>query len=111
MLVPREPTFFLPVADGPETPMIDGPAFAEEGHSAVFTCSAKSVPPSHYSWWFNGSSVANSSVFTTDPLSFNMSGEYTCLAYNNVTGNNSTNSKMLTVIGKKNSASHIVLQA
>ncbi|XP_033958130.1 cell adhesion molecule CEACAM5-like [Pseudochaenichthys georgianus] len=92
------PSYMLLMNYGPETPMIDGPAFAEEGHSAVFTCSAKSVPPSHYSWWFNGSSVANSSVFTTDPLSFNMSGEYTCLAYNNVTENNSTTSKMLTVI-------------
>ncbi|KAI4811474.1 hypothetical protein KUCAC02_014379 [Chaenocephalus aceratus] len=92
------PSYILLMNYGPETAMIDGPAFAEDGHSAVFTCSAKSVPPSHYSWWFNGSSVANSSVFTTYPLSFNMSGEYTCLAYNNVTGNNSTNSKMLTVI-------------
>ncbi|KAJ4919856.1 hypothetical protein JOQ06_023073 [Pogonophryne albipinna] len=76
------PSYMLLINYGPETPMIDGPAFAEEGHSAVFTCSAKSVPPSDYNWWFNGSSVANSSVFTTDPLSSNMSGEYTCLAYN-----------------------------
>ena len=82
--------------------MIDGPAFAEMGHNATFHCHAKSMPPSHYSWWFNGSNVANSSVFTTDRLSFNMSGEYTCKAYNHVTGKNSTNSKMLTVIGKKN---------
>ncbi|KAK5861854.1 hypothetical protein PBY51_017298 [Eleginops maclovinus] len=92
------PSHMLLMNYGPETPVIDGPAFAETGNSAVFTCSALSVPPSHYSWWFNGSNVANSSMFTTHPLSFNMSGEYTCMAYNDVTENNSTNSKMLTVI-------------
>ncbi|XP_044064748.1 carcinoembryonic antigen-related cell adhesion molecule 1 isoform X2 [Siniperca chuatsi] len=83
---------------GPETPIINGSAFAETGHSTTFQCSAMSMPPSQFSWWFNDSLVANTSVFTTGHLSFNMSGEYTCKAYNNVTGKNSTNSKMLTVI-------------
>lgn len=92
------PPYVLLVNFGPETPMIDGPAFAETGHNAVFHCSAMSMPPSQFSWWFNGSNVANSSVFTTEPLSFNMSGEYTCMAFNNVTAKTSTNSKMLTVI-------------
>lgn len=82
---------------GPETPNISGPAFAETGFTAVFHCYAESVPPSQYSWWFNGSEVANTSVFTTAPLTVNMSGEYTCVAYNNVTGMNSSSSKMLTV--------------
>ncbi|KAI3361185.1 hypothetical protein L3Q82_013381, partial [Scortum barcoo] len=87
---------------GPETPIIDGPAFATFGKYAVFHCSAMSVPDSQFSWWFNGTEVGNTSVFTTAPLSFNMSGEYTCMAYNKVTGKNSTNSTKLTVIGKKN---------
>ncbi|XP_076593549.1 carcinoembryonic antigen-related cell adhesion molecule 1 [Chaetodon auriga] len=92
------PSYELLVNFGPETPVIDGTAFAETGRTAVFQCSAKSRPPSQFSWWFNGSEVANTSVFSTGPLSFNMSGEYTCMAYNNVTGKNSTNSKTLTVI-------------
>ncbi|XP_041797830.1 carcinoembryonic antigen-related cell adhesion molecule 1 [Chelmon rostratus] len=92
------PSYELLVNFGPETPVIDGPALAETGHTAVLRCSAKSIPPSQFSWWFNGSEVANTSVFTTGPLSFNMSGEYTCMAYNGVTGKNSTNSKMLTVV-------------
>ncbi|XP_070691302.1 hemicentin-1-like [Pempheris klunzingeri] len=92
------PSYELLVNFGPETPVIDGPAFAETGLSAVFRCSAISIPPSQFSWWFNESKVANTSVFTTSPLSFNMSGEYICVAYNNVTGKSSTNSKMLTVI-------------
>ena len=86
---------------GPETPIIYGPSFAEMGHYAVFNCSTVSVPTSNFSWWFNGSLLANTAVFTADHLSLNMSGEYTCIAYNYVTGKNSTNSTILTVISKK----------
>ncbi|XP_045900470.1 carcinoembryonic antigen-related cell adhesion molecule 5-like [Micropterus dolomieu] len=93
------PPYKLLVNFGPRTPTIDGPAFAEKGNSAIFQCSAMSIPPSQFSWWFNGSIVANTSLFKTGPLSFNMSGEYTCMAYNYLTGKNSTTSKMLTVIG------------
>lgn len=92
------PPYMLLVNFGPDTPVIYGPAFAETGHYAVFHCYAMSTPPSQFSWWFNGSNVANSSMFTTDPLTFNMSGEYTCMAYNNVTRKMSSSSKMLTVI-------------
>ncbi|XP_023117529.3 carcinoembryonic antigen-related cell adhesion molecule 1 [Amphiprion ocellaris] len=92
------PLHMLLVNFGPETPIIQGPDFAETGGYAVFNCSAMSVPPSHFSWWYNGSMVANTSVFKAGPLSLNMTGEYTCMAYNNVTGKNSTNSAMLTVI-------------
>ncbi|CAN9513774.1 unnamed protein product [Ophioblennius macclurei] len=90
--------YMLLVNYGPDTPMIQGPKFAETGRSAVFNCSAKSEPPSTFSWWFNGTGVSNASMYTTGPLSFNMSGVYTCNAYNNVTGNKSSSSKMLTVI-------------
>ncbi|XP_068426064.1 carcinoembryonic antigen-related cell adhesion molecule 2-like [Clinocottus analis] len=83
---------------GPKTLMIHGPDFAEMGQYAVFHCSAMSMPPSQFSWWFNGSNVANSSMFTTDKLMLNMSGNITCKAYNNVTGKSVTKSKMLTVI-------------
>uniref|UniRef100_A0A3Q4MAC3 Ig-like domain-containing protein n=1 Tax=Neolamprologus brichardi TaxID=32507 RepID=A0A3Q4MAC3_NEOBR len=89
------------VTDGPETPFVYGPAFAETGHQAVFSCSAESVPPCTFCWWFNGSIVANTSNYTTDVLSLSMSGEYKCMAINNVTGKNSTNSTTLTVIGMK----------
>ncbi|XP_078107950.1 carcinoembryonic antigen-related cell adhesion molecule 1 [Sander vitreus] len=90
--------YMLIVNFGPQTPMIEGPAFAETGHIAVFQCSAMSVPPSQFSWWFNGSEVSNTSMFKTDLLSLNMSGEYTCMAYNYMTKKNSTYSKMLTVV-------------
>lgn len=78
-----------------------GRAFAETGGMISFDCYAESTPSSRYSWWFNGSEVANTSWFYTNPVSFNMSGEYTCVAYNDVTGKNSTNSVTLTVIGEE----------
>lgn len=89
------------VTVGPEEPTIIGPAFAETGSMISFYCYAESRPTSHFSWWFNGSEVANTSCFYTYPVSFNMSGEYTCVAYNDVTGKNSTNSVMLTLIGEE----------
>ncbi|XP_040899707.1 hemicentin-1-like [Toxotes jaculatrix] len=92
------PTYKLLVNFGPDTPVIYGPRFGEMGQNTTFSCSAMSVPPSQFSWWFNGTEVANTSVFTNGPLSLNMSGEYTCMAYNYVTEKNSTNSKMFTVI-------------
>lgn len=78
-----------------------GPAFTETGYMISFYCYAESRPVSRFSWWFNGSEVANTPWFYTYPVSFNMSGEYTCVAYNNVTGKNSTNSVTLTVIGEE----------
>uniref|UniRef100_A0A8C2ZKQ0 Ig-like domain-containing protein n=1 Tax=Cyclopterus lumpus TaxID=8103 RepID=A0A8C2ZKQ0_CYCLU len=94
------PPYMLLVNFGPESPMIDGPAFAEAGHYAVFNCSATSMPTSRFTWWFNGSYAGNSSVFRTGILSLNMSGVITCKAYNDVTGKNVSKSKMFTVIGK-----------
>ncbi|XP_035771403.1 carcinoembryonic antigen-related cell adhesion molecule 5-like [Neolamprologus brichardi] len=92
------PAYNLIVNYGPEKPIIYGPAFAETGRQAVFSCSAMSVPLTQFCWWFNGSMVSNTSVYATSLLSFNMSGEYTCMAINNVTGKNSTNSTTLTVV-------------
>ncbi|XP_069560020.1 carcinoembryonic antigen-related cell adhesion molecule 1 [Brachyistius frenatus] len=92
------PPYVLLVSFGPEKLFIRGSPYAETGRYAELTCFAMSIPPSQYSWWFNGSMVANTSVFTAGPLSLNMSGEYTCMAYNDVTENNSTKSMMLTVI-------------
>ncbi|KAM4580567.1 carcinoembryonic antigen-related cell adhesion molecule 1 isoform 2-T2 [Odontesthes bonariensis] len=91
--------YMLLVNFGPDKPIVDGPTLAETGSHADFMCSAVSEPPSHYTWWFNHETMtANTSVFTIDHLSLNMSGEYTCMAHNHVTGRNSTNSITLRVI-------------
>lgn len=86
---------------GPEAAVITGPDFAEVGTRALLNCSANSYPPSGFTWWFNGSEVGNTLTFRTASLSLNMSGEYTCVASNNVTGGNSSATEMLTVIGKR----------
>lgn len=86
--------------DGPETPTITGPTVGRAGYSVIFSCYASSNPPSLYSWYFNGNPVANTSVYITPPLSEDMSGTYTCKAYNNITGRNKTAHKMFTVVGE-----------
>ncbi|XP_029928007.1 carcinoembryonic antigen-related cell adhesion molecule 1 [Myripristis murdjan] len=90
--------FMLQVIYGPDKPTITGPAFATAGHSVTLSCSVSSHPPSHFRWFFNGSMVANTSEYITGPLSSNMNGKYVCMAYNSITGRNSTAYKMLTVL-------------
>ncbi|XP_053289449.1 carcinoembryonic antigen-related cell adhesion molecule 1 [Pleuronectes platessa] len=92
------PPHKLIVNFGPESPVISGPRYAETGDVATFNCSSMSVPSSRFSWWFNGTEVSNTSMFTSEPLLLSMSGEYTCMAYNHVTGKNSSVSTMLTVV-------------
>ncbi|XP_019751582.1 carcinoembryonic antigen-related cell adhesion molecule 5-like [Hippocampus comes] len=92
------PPHLLLVNFGPETPMVYGPSMAVEGQSVNFSCSAVSLPDSHFSWWLNISLVANSSVYVTPPLTLNMSGQYTCMARNPVSGKNTTRALMLNVI-------------
>nr|XP_029497698.1 carcinoembryonic antigen-related cell adhesion molecule 5-like [Oncorhynchus nerka] len=83
---------------GPEAPVITGPALGETGHIVTFNCSASSQPPSQFSWFFNGSQVVTGLVYETGPLTLASHGEYTCVAFNNVTGRNRTVSKILTVV-------------
>uniref|UniRef100_A0A8C8C6X8 Ig-like domain-containing protein n=1 Tax=Oncorhynchus tshawytscha TaxID=74940 RepID=A0A8C8C6X8_ONCTS len=83
---------------GPERPDVTSPDIAMTGHIVTFNCSASSQPPSQFSWFFNGSQVATGSVYETGPLTLASHGEYTCMAFNNLTYRNSTVSKMLTVV-------------
>ncbi|KAM9807272.1 carcinoembryonic antigen-related cell adhesion molecule 1 [Syngnathus typhle] len=92
------PPHLLLVNFGPETPMVYGPPVAVEGQSVNFSCSAVSLPDSHFSWWHNITLVANSSMFVTPPLTLNMTGQYTCMARNPVSGKNVTRTLMLHVI-------------
>ena len=62
---------------------------------------ASSYPPSYYHWYYRGDLVGNDSTLETGPLSLNMSGEYKCVATNNITGKNSTSITTLRVIGKR----------
>jgi len=86
----RSDNFTLKVEFGPDTPVISGPSLAEMGQEVVLHCSAQSEPPSQFSWYFNGSLVHNSSVYIIPYITLNMSGEYVCMAHNNVTGKSSS---------------------
>uniref|UniRef100_A0A4W5QKG0 Ig-like domain-containing protein n=1 Tax=Hucho hucho TaxID=62062 RepID=A0A4W5QKG0_9TELE len=92
--------YTLLVNYGPKQPVIAGAPIAETDQRVTFNCSDSSQPPSQFSWFFNGSQVATGSVYKTGPLTLASHGEYTCVAFNNITGRNSTVSKMLTVVGK-----------
>ncbi|XP_076008739.1 cell adhesion molecule CEACAM5-like [Genypterus blacodes] len=90
------PSYTLSVNFGPDTPKITGPSSVVIGQNVTLVCFALSVPPSTYTWWFNGSIWAWTSEIMIHHL--NMSGVFTCMAHNNVTKENSTSTKMLTVI-------------
>lgn len=86
--------------DGPETPTIMGPTVAQAGDNVTLTCNASSNPPSNYTWLFNDTVVANMSEYVTPPLTVNMSGMYSCMAYNNITGGYSSVYTILIVHGE-----------
>lgn len=82
---------------------IIGPIMAQTGDIVTLSCDASSNPLSNYTWFFNGSSVANGSDLVTPPLTVDMSGIYTCIAYNNITEKESLAYTMLTVHGEDSS--------
>lgn len=87
-------------SDGPEMAMIIGANDAQTGDIVILRCNALSNPLSNYTWFFNGSSVAIGSDLVTAPLTVDMSGMYTCIAHNNITGKESLAYTVLTVHGE-----------
>uniref|UniRef100_A0A3Q1AZB8 Ig-like domain-containing protein n=1 Tax=Amphiprion ocellaris TaxID=80972 RepID=A0A3Q1AZB8_AMPOC len=85
---------------GPEMPTITGPTAVKTGDNVTFSCYASSNPPSHYKWYFNGSLVSNMSEYITPHLPKETVRKYICMAFNNVTGQNSSAYIMLTVVGE-----------
>lgn len=79
---------------------ITEPSLVHEGDNLTLSCDASSNPPSHYKWFFNGSVVANTSEYFISHLSINMTGEYICSAYNNITGQNRDARTLLLVLGE-----------
>lgn len=96
--------------DGPEMATTTGPNVAQTGDIVTLSCNALSNPPSNYTWFFNGSTVANMSDFVTPPLTMDMSGIYTCMAYNNITGKDSFANTRLTVHGECSSLKDVLNQ-
>ncbi|XP_042596519.1 carcinoembryonic antigen-related cell adhesion molecule 5-like isoform X2 [Cyprinus carpio] len=92
------PAYDLMVTYGPWNTEVAGPRMAEMGSNVTFRCSAVSRPHSQYSWFYNNLKVGDGPVFVKAALSLTSSGQYTCMAFNNITGGSSSASLELTVI-------------
>ncbi|XP_041091106.1 carcinoembryonic antigen-related cell adhesion molecule 5-like isoform X3 [Polyodon spathula] len=90
--------YILVVNYGPEEASIMAPDLVANGSSIMLTCSARSQPPSDYTWYLNGQQIANSSEYKIDPINSDNQGNYICVAWNFVTGRDSSAIKELTVI-------------
>ncbi|KAK6469882.1 carcinoembryonic antigen-related cell adhesion molecule 5-like [Huso huso] len=90
----------LEVNYGPEQASITAPDSAAEGSSVTFTCSAQSLPPCNYTWYFNGTETAQSSQYKIASVSNADRGNYTCVAWNSVTGRNTSVVKEFIVTGE-----------
>uniref|UniRef100_A0A4W4E5T9 Ig-like domain-containing protein n=1 Tax=Electrophorus electricus TaxID=8005 RepID=A0A4W4E5T9_ELEEL len=92
-------SYRLMVNYGPWNTSVSGPAIAAVLSSVSLNCCASSQPPSEYTWYFNGSKVAEGTTYMTGALSLNNSGEYTCITYNNITSRSGKATWNLSVIG------------
>ncbi|XP_064802267.1 carcinoembryonic antigen-related cell adhesion molecule 2-like isoform X2 [Oncorhynchus masou masou] len=73
---------------GPDGMEIKGPTKIEVGQKFTLTCSADSNPPASYTWMHNETEIpGHSPEFTKEKSEYSDSGEYTCSATNDVTGN------------------------
>ncbi|XP_038848698.1 HEPACAM family member 2-like [Salvelinus namaycush] len=73
---------------GPDGMEIKGQNEIEAGQKFTLTCSADSIPTSSYTWVLNGTEIpGHSPEFTKEKSEYSDSGDYTCTATNDVTGN------------------------
>ncbi|KAK6470016.1 carcinoembryonic antigen-related cell adhesion molecule 5-like [Huso huso] len=86
--------------DGPEQVSITGPDQAVLNSPVTFTCSAQSMPPCNYTWYFNETETAQGSQYKISSVSNADRGSYTCVAWNSVTGRNTSAVKEFTVTGE-----------
>ncbi|XP_045556563.1 carcinoembryonic antigen-related cell adhesion molecule 1 isoform X3 [Salmo salar] len=73
---------------GPDGMEIRVPNEIEVGQKFTLTCSADSNPPASYTWMHNETEIpGHSPEFTKEKDEYSDSGEYSCTATNDVTGN------------------------
>ncbi|KAK6469883.1 carcinoembryonic antigen-related cell adhesion molecule 20-like, partial [Huso huso] len=89
----------LEVNYGPEQASITAPDSAAEGSSVTFTCSAQSLPPCNYTWYFNETETAQGLQYNIASVTNADRGSYTCVAWNSVTGRNTSVVKEFIVTG------------
>ncbi|XP_051812118.1 carcinoembryonic antigen-related cell adhesion molecule 20-like [Acanthochromis polyacanthus] len=93
-----EAVYAMVVNFGPEPASVKGEDAVEVNDPVKLTCSAASVPPSIYTWKFNGSETpVKTADYSIAEAMYKDTGSYTCTAYNNVTGKSTTASHFLSV--------------
>uniref|UniRef100_A0A3P9HGJ3 Ig-like domain-containing protein n=1 Tax=Oryzias latipes TaxID=8090 RepID=A0A3P9HGJ3_ORYLA len=90
--------FQVTVYYGPEKVNISGPNLKKTGDNVTLSCQAESNPPSLFMWYFKDAVVSNMSTFNSPPLTKELSGQYICVAFNNITNLKSNVSINLSVI-------------
>ncbi|XP_067317346.1 carcinoembryonic antigen-related cell adhesion molecule 5-like isoform X2 [Anolis sagrei] len=83
-------THFLDVFYGPREPIISpNTTFYATGSRLNLTCTADSNPPAQFTWRFKDD-THNGSNWLIDNLTLSQAGNYTCVAFNEETGWNSS---------------------
>ncbi|KAI1886249.1 hypothetical protein AGOR_G00212050 [Albula goreensis] len=79
--------YSLTVNYGPEDVLIQGASDIEVGQTVVLICSASSEPPATFTWTLNGTETSvMAAEYTVEDVTYDDSGNYTCVAENAVTG-------------------------
>uniref|UniRef100_UPI0037E9B068 carcinoembryonic antigen-related cell adhesion molecule 5-like n=1 Tax=Semicossyphus pulcher TaxID=241346 RepID=UPI0037E9B068 len=104
-----EARYIMVVNYGPENVQITGNNEIHLGQSFTLNCSAESGPSASYTWILNGAEIQNVAVYIKENAETSDSGNYTCLAKNNITETSASAFHVLTVPGKLffNSSSYI----
>ncbi|XP_045556623.1 carcinoembryonic antigen-related cell adhesion molecule 1 isoform X1 [Salmo salar] len=93
--------YILIVNYGPDGMEIKDPTEIEVGQNFTLTCSADSNPPASYTWMHNETEIpGHSPEFTKEKSEYSDSGDYTCTATNDVTGNKTSVVHKLSVKGE-----------
>lgn len=90
---------FICFSDGPHDIKIQGPTQIKLEEELLLRCSSDSEPIASYRWIFNGTVVENQSVLLKVVRDFSDSGNYTCQAWNFVTGRRRSAARILSVVG------------
>uniref|UniRef100_A0A4W3GXS1 Ig-like domain-containing protein n=1 Tax=Callorhinchus milii TaxID=7868 RepID=A0A4W3GXS1_CALMI len=82
-------TFNIEVVYGPDDSSIipPGPVTAFLGQTIILYCSATSSPAAEYKWYRGNTVLQAGPAHTIANITWNQSGNYTCLAHNKVTDN------------------------
>ncbi|XP_049336570.1 carcinoembryonic antigen-related cell adhesion molecule 20 isoform X1 [Astyanax mexicanus] len=92
-------TYSLTVNYGPDV-MVLGATRLEEGSDIVFHCWADSYPLVSINWTVNDKTVEDPQLILIPNCDSSNSGNYTCTAFNNITGITGSAQHFLTVTGK-----------